>query len=281
MDLLQSLEPLYSVSGFVVGILVGTTGVGGGSLMTPLLILIFGVSPAVAVGTDLLHASVTKTAGTLIHGLHGTIDWHIVRWLAMGSVPASVIALFVLGLLDTRGATTRALITALLAGALFLTALALIFREKIRKLYAARMGSLDPRHTAMLTIAVGAGLGGIVSFTSVGAGAIGVTALVLLYPQRPVVRIVGSDIAHAVPLTLVAGLGHWLVGSVNWQVLASLLVGSLPGIIVGSLFAVRMPDSAIRLGLAVVLIVVATKLSVDVCQTSLFTSLSIRAHAPP
>ena len=233
LNLLQFLNPLYSLSGFIVGFLVGMTGVGGGSLMTPSLILIFGVSPAIAVGTDLLHASVTKTGGTLIHGLSGTIDWRIVRRLAMGSVPA------------------------------------------------ARMGSLDPRHTAMLTIAVGAGLGGIVSLTSVGAGAIGVTALVLLYPQRPVVRIVGSDIAHAVPLTLVAGLGHWLVGSVNWQILASLLVGSLPGIILGSLFAVRIPDSAIRLGLAVVLIVVATKLAVDVCQVSFFTTLPIRAHAPP
>ena len=281
LNLLQFLNPLYSLSGFIVGFLVGMTGVGGGSLMTPSLILIFGVSPAIAVGTDLLHASVTKTGGTLIHGLSGTIDWRIVRRLAMGSVPASIFALLSLGLLDTKGGSTRILITALVAGALLLTALALIFREKIRKRYAARMGSLDPRHTAMLTIAVGAGLGGIVSLTSVGAGAIGVTALVLLYPQRPVVRIVGSDIAHAVPLTLVAGLGHWLVGSVNWQVLASLLVGSLPGIILGSLFAVRIPDSAIRLGLAVVLIVVATKLAVDVCPVSLSTAFSIRTHAPP
>ena len=280
MNLLQSLEPLYSVSGFVVGMLVGMTGVGGGSLMTPLLILIFGVSPAVAVGTDLLHASVTKTGGTLIHGLNRTIDWHIVRRLATGSVPGSVVALTALDFIDVNSASARIFITALIAGALFFTALVLICGVTIRKRYAARVGSLDPQRRALLTIAVGAAIGVLVSITSVGAGAIGVTALALLYPQRPVVRIVGSDIAHAVPLTLVAGLGHWLVGSVNWQILASLLVGSLPGIILGSLVAVRIPDSAIRLGLAVVLIIVATKLAVDVCQTSLFTSLSIRANAP-
>jgi uncharacterized protein len=153
LNLLQSLEPLYSVSGFVVGMLVGMTGVGGGSLMTPSLILLFGISPAIAVGTDLLHASVTKTGGTLIHALSGTIDWPIVRLLAMGSVPASVIALFVLGLLDTEGAATRALIMALVAGALFLTAFALIGREKIRKRYAGKMGSLSRRRAKMTGLA--------------------------------------------------------------------------------------------------------------------------------
>ena len=274
MNLLQSLEPLYSVSGFAVGLLVGMTGVGGGSLMTPSLILLFGIPPAIAVGTDLLHASATKTGGTLIHGLSGTIDWHIVRRLALGSVPTSIVALFVLSLLDIRGATARILITALVAGALFLTALVLIGRERIRKRYAARVGSLDPRHTAILTLGVGAALGAFVSLTSVGAGAIGVTALVLLYPQRPVARIVGSDIAHAVPLTLVSGFGHWLIDTIDWKVFGSLLVGSLPGIIVGSLFAVRISEAALRLGLAAVLIVVATKLSMDVCQVSFLSALA-------
>ena len=217
----------------------------------------------------------------MIHGWNGTVDWHIVRRLATGSVPGSVVALTGLGFIDVNSASARIFITALLAGALFFTAFVLICRGTIRKRYAARVGSLDPQRRALLTIAVGAALGVLVSITSVGAGAIGVTALALLYPDRPVVRIVGSDIAHAVPLTLVAGLGHWLVGSVNWQVLASLLVGSLPGIILGSLFAVRIPDSAIRLGLAVVLIVVATKLAVDVCPVSLSTAFSIRTHAPP
>ena len=261
--MLQFFEPLYWLSGFIVGLLVGMTGVGGGSLMTPSLILLFGIPPAIAVGTDLLHASVTKTGGTLIHGLSGTIDWHIVRRLAIGSVPASVIALSVLGLLDIKGATARNLITGSVAGALLLTALMLISREKITKRYAARLGSLDPRRTALLTVAVGAIVGALVSVTSVGAGAMGVTALALLYPRRPVVHIVGSDIAHAVPLTFVAGLGHWLMDSVDWRVLGSLLVGSLPGIVMGSLFAVRIADAALRLALAVVLIIVAAKLSTD------------------
>ena len=270
LNLLQFLNPLYSLSGFIVGFLVGMTGVGGGSLMTPSLIVLFGIPPAIAVGTDLLHASVTKTTGTVIHGLSGTIDWHVVRQLAMGSVPASVVALSVLGLLEIKGATARILITALVAGALVLTALVLIGREKIRKRYAARVGSLDPRRTALLTVAVGATLGVLVSVTSVGAGAIGVTALTLLYPQRPVVRMVGSDIAHAVPLTLTAGLGHWLMHSVDWQVFGSLLVGSLPGIVVGSSFGVRLPDAVLRLCLAAVLIVVAAKLSMDLCHVSIF-----------
>ena len=268
------------MSGFAVGLLVGMTGVGGGSLMTPSLILLFGIPPAIAVGTDLLHASATKTGGMLIHGLSGTIDWHIVRRLAIGSVPTSIVALSVLSLLDVKGATARILVTALVAGALFLTALVLIGRETIRKRYAARVGSLDPRHTAIMTLGVGAALGALVSLTSVGAGAIGVTALVLLYPQRPVARIVGSDIAHAVPLTLVAGFGHWLIDTIDWKVFGSLLVGSLPGIIVGSLIAVRISEVALRLGLAAVLIVVATKLSMDVCQASFLSALAIQVHVP-
>lgn len=261
--MLQFLEPLYSLSGFIVGFVVGMTGVGGGSLMTPSLILLFGIPPAIAVGTDLLHASVTKAGGTVFHGLSGTIDWHIVRSLAFGSVPASVVALLFLNLLDIRGAIARNFITGSVAGALFLTALMLVSREKIKKRYAARLGSLDPGRTAMLTVAVGAIVGVLVSVTSVGAGAIGVTALALLYPGRPVVRIVGSDIAHAVPLTFAAGIGHWFMGSVDWRVFGSLLVGSLPGVVAGSLFAVRISDAALRLGLAVILIIVAVKLSMD------------------
>jgi uncharacterized membrane protein YfcA len=267
--LLRAIAPLYSISGFVVGLLVGMTGVGGGSLMTPLLILLFGIQPATAVGTDLLYASATKAGGTLIHGLNSTVDWRIVRQLALGSVPASVVALFFVGLLDIKGSAAQALITALLAGALFLTAMAMIARKKIANLYSTRVGTLNQRRTALLTVAVGAALGVLVSLTSVGAGALGVTALMLLYPQLPAARIVGSDIAHAVPLTLVAGLGHWMLGSVDWQIFASLLVGSLPGIALGSLFAVRIPDTALRFVLAAVLIVVATKLSIDLYPHSL------------
>jgi hypothetical protein len=281
LNLVHSIEPLYSISGFAVGLLVGMTGVGGGSLMTPLLILLFGIHPATAVGTDLLYASATKAGGTLIHGLSGTIDWRIVRRLAFGSVPASVVALFILGLLNIKGSAAQAVITALLAGALFLTAIAMIARKKIVKSYGSWLGSLDPRRTAMLTVTVGAALGVLVSLTSVGAGAIGVTALVLLYPQLPTARVVGSDIAHAVPLTLAAGLGHWMLGSIDWHIFASLLLGSLPGIVLGSFFAVRVPEFALRLVLAGVLILVAAKLSIDLYPFSHFNVASTQAHTPP
>lgn len=261
MSTVYSIEPLYSVAGFAVGMLVGLTGVGGGSLMTPLLILLFGVHPATAVGTDLLYAAATKTAGSLVHGISRTIDWRVVRRLATGSVPMTAITMAVLSYLNLKSGLARELITGVLAVALFLTAGALVFRERIIAFYSRRVGNLRPEHIIALTVAVGAVLGILVSISSVGAGAIGVTALILLYPNLPTARIVGSDIAHAVPLTLAAGIGHWMLGSVDWHILTSLLIGSIPGILVGSFIAVRVPEMALRLVLAGTLILVATKLS--------------------
>jgi uncharacterized protein len=264
MDALHSLQPLYSGTGFAVGLLVGMTGVGGGALMTPLLILLFGIHPATAVGTDLLYAAATKTAGSAVHGFNRTIDWRVVRLLATGSVPLTVITIIALGHIGINSPAARDLITVVLTIALFITAATLIFRERIVARYAARLGALQPKQIANLTIFVGAVLGVLVSITSVGAGAIGVTALVLLYPKMPTARIVGSDIAHAVPLTLAAGIGHWFLGSINFDVLISLLAGSIPGILIGSYAAVRIPETALRLVLAATLIVVATKLSLDI-----------------
>jgi len=251
---------LYSLSGFAVGMLVGMTGVGGGSLMTPLLILLFGVHPATAVGTDLLYAAATKTGGTLIHGLAHTIEWRVVGRLALGSVPMTALTLFVLSRFELKGEATGGLITAVLSAALFATATALIFRRRLSEFYAEHVGELDPRRTGSLTIATGALLGVLVSVSSVGAGALGVTALILLYPRLPTARIVGSDIAHAVPLTLLAGIGHWFLGSIDWSLLGALLLGSLPGIVVGSQMATRVPDAALRVTLAVTLIIVGGKL---------------------
>jgi hypothetical protein len=264
MSVLDSLQPLYSVTGFAVGLLVGLTGVGGGSLMTPLLILLFGIHPATAVGTDLLYAAATKTAGSAAHGFNRTIDWRVVRLLATGSVPMTVITIVALGHIGINSLAAHDLITVVLTIALFITAATLVFRETIVARYATRLGALQPKQIAILTIVVGAVLGVLVSITSVGAGAIGVTALVLLYPKLPTARIVGSDIAHAVPLTLVAGMGHWFLGSINGDVLISLLVGSIPGILIGSYAAVRIPEIALRLVLAGTLVVVATKLAVDI-----------------
>jgi uncharacterized membrane protein YfcA len=263
MDAIQFLQPLYSFSGFAVGLLVGLTGVGGGSLMTPILILLFGIHPASAVGTDLLYAAATKTAGSLVHGYNRTVDWRVVRRLATGSVPATALTIVALSFVNLNGAMARDLISGLLTIALFFTALTLVFREQIVRRYSVQIGRLSERRVAGLTIAVGAILGVLVSISSVGAGAIGVTALLLLYPQLPIARIVGSDIAHAVPLTLVAGLGHWWLGSIDLHLLIPLLLGSVPGIVLGSYVVTRVPEVALRLLLAGTLVVVATKLALD------------------
>jgi uncharacterized protein len=251
---------LYVLSGFCVGMLVGMTGVGGGSLMTPVLILLFGVHPATAVGTDLLYAAATKTGGTLVHGLSGTIRWKVVGLLASGSVPATAVTLFVLSRIELSSGAGDRLISSVLGCALLLTAVVLVFRNQVVGWYGSHIGELSKRRTALLTVASGASLGVLVSISSVGAGALGVTMLVLLYPRLPMRQIVGSDIAHAVPLTLLAGIGHWLIGSVDVGVIALLLTGSLPGIVAGSMLAVRTPDRVVQLTLAAVLIIVGSRL---------------------
>ncbi|MGE5164545.1 MAG: sulfite exporter TauE/SafE family protein [Sphingobacteriales bacterium] len=273
------IDPLYSLSGFAVGLLVGLTGVGGGALMTPILIILFGVHPATAVGTDLLYAAATKTGGSLMHGFAGSIDWRVVGRLATGSIPATVLTLAALSHFNLSGEAAHNLITLVLSAALFVTALVLVFGSSIVAAYRERVAELDPRKTAVNTIVVGAVLGCLVSISSVGAGAMGVIALVMLYPQLPMARIVGSDIAHAVPLTLIAGLGHWMMGSVDWAIIGSLLAGSLPGIFVGSYFAIRVPERALRLVLATMLFVVATRIVYDhaTAASSIFTAFSGRA----
>jgi uncharacterized membrane protein YfcA len=273
------IDPLYSLSGFAVGALVGMTGVGGGSLMTPLLILLFGVHPATAVGTDLLYAAATKTGGSLVHGYARSIDWRVVRRLATGSVPATLVTLAVLSHFNLSGDAARNLITLVLSVALLATAFVLVFGEAIVAAYRARVAELDSHRTAVNTILVGIVLGVLVSISSVGAGAIGVIALIMLYPQLPMARIVGSDIAHAVPLTLIAGTGHWMMGSVDWHIIGSLLAGSLPGIFVGSYFAIRVPERALRLVLATTLFVVASRIVYDQSHaaSSIFTAFSGRA----
>ena len=260
MHMIHAIDWLYTLSGFLVGALVGLTGVGGGSLMTPILILLFGIHPATAVGTDLLYAAATKTGGTFVHGLNHTIDWRIVGRLATGSVPMTALTLFVLSKFDLTGTGAASVITFTLGLALLATALSLIFRSKISEFYAARVGELSAGRTATLTVLTGAILGVLVSITSVGAGALGVTALILLYPKLTTARIVGSDIVHAVPLTLLAGIGHWIMGSIDTEILGSLLLGSIPGIVCGSLLAVRVPDTVLRLTLAAVLVIVGGRL---------------------
>jgi hypothetical protein len=254
------IDPLYVASGFGVGLLVGMTGVGGGSLMTPLLILLFGIHPSTAVGTDLLYAAATKTGGSIVHGWSRSIHWPAVIRLACGSIPAAALTLLAIWQLGLSAASQKSLVNLVLCFALLLTATALIFRKSIMERYRRRLENIDERTTTIATVIVGIALGGLVSISSVGAGAVGVTALLLLYPRLPMAKIVGSDIVHAVPLTLVAGAGHWALGSVDWHLMGVLLLGSLPGIVIGSWSAVRVPETVLRVALAAVLIVVAGKI---------------------
>lgn len=260
MDIFHLINPLYSLSGFVVGMLVGFTGVGGGSLMTPLLVMAFGIHPTTAVGTDLLYAAATKSVGTAVHGVKRTVDWGIVGRLAAGSVPAAALTLWWLAHLGKKLDASHGLITSVLGGALILTAVAILFRKIIIDFFARRAAEENPGRTTALTILLGAILGVLVSISSVGAGAIGMTVLLVLYPRLPVAKLVGSDIAHAVPLTLLAGAGHWAMGSVDFHLLVSLLTGSIPGIIIGSLLSARASDRVLRPVLASVLALVGVKL---------------------
>jgi uncharacterized membrane protein YfcA len=255
------MDWLYTLSGFVVGAIVGLTGVGGGSLMTPLLVLLFGVHPATAVGTDLLYAAITKAGGTSVHARKGHVDWRITGLLASGSIPASVLTIWALSLLPKQSAAVTHIISLSLGVALVLTAGAIVFRQKLQRYALAH--SEDSTHTelqAPITVATGVLLGILVTVSSVGAGALGVAVLFFLYPRLPALRIVGSDLAHAVPLTLIAGLGHWAIGSVDGSLLASLLLGSLPGIWLGSHASARVPERFLRPLLASMLVLIGGKL---------------------
>lgn len=258
---MRAMDYLYTLSGFAVGAIVGLTGVGGGSLMTPLLVLVFGIHPATAVGTDLLYAALTKAGGTVAHGRKGHIDWAITGRLALGSIPAAALTIWVLAQLPKGSNTIGAIISNGLGFALMLTAIAILFGRKLRAYAAAHEESpLRQRHLPVITVAVGAILGVLVTISSVGAGALGVAALFFLYPSLSPVRIVGSDVAHAVPLTLVAGLGHWLLGSVDWALLGALLLGSLPGIWLGSHVSAKVPEHILRRLLASMLVLIGGKL---------------------
>lgn len=240
--------------------LIGLTGVGGGSLMTPLLVILFGFHPVTAVGTDLLYASVTKTVGTAVHGKQGTVDWRIVGALASGSVPASIVTLFVMSRVGTLNQGASGVLNLLLGIALLVTSISVFLRPQILSWAGHHIHAMEQQRRRRWTVLLGVALGVLVSVTSVGAGALGTTALLILYPRLPVARVAASDIAHAVPLTLIAGIGHWLMGSVDLGLMLALLVGSVPGIIVGSLLSARASDGLLRPVLAVTLFVVAARL---------------------
>jgi uncharacterized membrane protein YfcA len=257
------MDGMYTLSGFLVGLIVGLTGVGGGSLMTPLLVLLFGVPPVTAVGTDLLYASLTKTLGGWVHGRRGTVDWKVVGLLSLGSLPAAVITIALLKYLALDEKTLRSLVTGVLSVALILTADALLLKGWIRKIAQREDGTvheLHHRHLPAATIVTGVIVGTLVTISSVGAGVLGTVALLFLYPRMPAVKVVGTDIVHAVPLTAVAGVGHLALGTVNLVLLGSLLLGSLPGIYIGSHLSAKMPEGILRPVLATMLLVIGFKM---------------------
>lgn len=277
----------YIVSGLLVGILVGLTGVGGGSLMTPLLVFLFGFKPATAVGTDLLFAALTKTSGVWVHHTkHSSVDWRIVRWLSLGSLPFAIATLFVLNHFANIGKETTGVITLTLGIALLLTAFSILVRsilinrsqkntinvvtiadvaeeteielEQDKKVDEIQRGRFN-RLQIPATVLTGAVLGILVTLTSVGAGALGTVVLLFLYPKMLTVKVVGTDLAHAIPLTAVAGLGHWMLGNVDFVLLSSLLIGSLPGIWLGSTLSAKLPERFLRPILAVLLLIIGLK----------------------
>jgi uncharacterized membrane protein YfcA len=246
-----------------VGFIVGMTGVGGGSLMTPIL-LWFGINPATAVGTDLLYAAITKASGVWVHGRNKNIDWKITGWLSLGSVPAAALTLWFLSTLHADTSALNAIIKQGLAVVLILTALAILFKSHLQAFANRHAGDhyhLSDRTLNVLTVITGVVLGVMVTLTSIGAGALGTVALFLLYPFLVTRRLVGTEIAHAVPLTLVAGLGHAGMGNMDWSLLGYLLLGSLPGIYLGSHLTGRISDRVLRPCLATMLLLIGYKLA--------------------
>lgn len=255
------MSSTYVIAGFAVGLLVGMTGVGGGSLMTPLLTLLFGVSPSIAVGTDLAFAAITKSAGTITHRFTRTVQWPIVGRLCLGALPAAVLAAIALNQFGALNRDIGQIIRYTIAGSVMLTVIALLFRRRLLAwINAHPERQLQGRSLTLATVVSGAVLGVLVTVSSIGAGAIGATLLVFLYPRLSPAEVAGTDIAYAVPLTAIAALGHWWLGSIDPMLLLTLLVGSLPGITLGAMLARKVPERFLRALLATTLTGVAVKL---------------------
>lgn len=252
----------FIVAGLMVGFIVGLTGVGGGSLMTPIL-LWFGIPPTTAVGTDLLYAAFTKMGGVFVHHKKKNINWIITSWLSLGSVPAALLTLWFLNYLKTDISAVNEIIKYGLGWALLFTSIAILFKKRILLFSQKHAGDkfhTDSMSRNILTVLIGVMLGATVTFTSIGAGALGTVTLFFLYPLLPTPRLVGTEIAHAVPLTLVAGMGHASLGNLDLGLLGQLLIGSLPGIFLGSLLSGKVPDLYLRNAIAIMLFMVGYKL---------------------
>lgn len=263
---MEAIDLAYSVVGFFVGFIIGMTGVGGGSLMTPLLVIVFGIKPLIAVGTDLLYAAITKSGGVLTHHRKATIQWPIVGLLSLGSVPATLCMLYVIKNSDVLEIDHENFIMTVLGLALIFTSLFLFGKDKLQAISKDRRFSLvvvlQQKYSPHITIFAGAIVGILVTLSSVGAGVIGAAFLFFLYPNLRTISVVGTDLAHAVPITAIAGLGHVTLGTVDFRLLGLLLVGSLPGIFLGSHTGVRLPEKIIRAVLAWILLIVGIRLAI-------------------
>lgn len=257
------MDPLLIAAGAATGLLVGLTGVGGGALMTPLLLLVFGVAPLAAVGTDLWFAAITKLFATRVHHSHGLIDWQVVKRLWMGSLTGSAATLIFMKL-HPVDQTAVTLLKAAIAAAVMLTALGMIFQKPLHALGRKLRTTDGENFKAMqgpLTVMAGTTLGIMVTLTSVGAGALGAVFLSYLYPLRLTPpRLIATDITHAIPLAMFAGAGHLLIGNVDFGLLGNLLLGSVPAVIVGAMLSARLPHALLRATLAMVLLAIGVKL---------------------
>lgn len=268
----------FIMAGMLVGFCVGVTGVGGGSLMTPILMGVFRIEPHIAIGTDLLYAAISKFSGSFVHAKKLNIVWPIVWWLALGSIPASLGTNWMLSNYLSGATHYKAVLTMVLGFMLILTGISIVFRSRIEAFFRKRSKQKTTATRSDMTreeiarwvsskkalvIIMGIVLGVFVTLSSVGAGAFGIMALVLMFPNLPMIRIIGSDVVHAVLLTLVAGLGHMSAGNVDFTLLGWLLVGSIPAIIVGTLLSSRMPEQLIRRILGITLLLLGVNFMVN------------------
>jgi uncharacterized membrane protein YfcA len=248
------------IAGLTVGALVGLTGMGGGSLMTPLLVLVFGFNPTVAVGTDLLHGAVFKSVGAVRHRRLGTVQARLSGWMFVGSAPMSLVGVAVATWLKHSYSDAVSVQSSILGVALVLGGLGTLAKALIRYRERPDVPFVLTNRDRVVAVAIGLGGGFIVGLTSVGSGVFFGLTLLLVFPLRSA-KVVGTDIFHAAALLWVAGFGHLIAGNVDIAAVAWLLVGSVPGVLIGSSFVLRVPDRALRLVLGAVLVLAGVKLA--------------------
>ena len=280
----------YILAGVLVGFCVGVTGVGGGSLMTPILITLFKIEPHIAIGTDLLYAAISKFFGSVVHAKKLNIVWPIVIWLAVGSIPASIATTWVLDNYLSQSTHYKAILTMVLGFMLTITGISIVFRTQVERFFS-RFGKpmanedIDQQRERLKSKRVQIALMGIVlgifvTLSSVGAGAFGIMALIIMFPNLPMIRIIGSDVVHAVLLTLVAGMGHMSSGNVDFELLMWLLIGSIPAIIVGTLVSSRLPEKIIRKILGITLFALGINFMVNPVKSKPVTPPEVAITAP-